>query len=80
MGVEYLLPEKWIEFLKSQPESGMGYQTVDIHFKERLILKNVDIIGGGRFYFRNDRLDLEDIEKIVVQEKSLERSYTDSKN
>ncbi len=76
MGLEYELPEKWIEFLNKQPESGMGYQTVDIHFKEGLILKSVDIIDGCKFYFRNDRLDLDDIEKIVV----LDKSRVDSKN
>jgi len=54
----------------------MGYQTVDIHFKEGLILKSVDIIDGCKFYFRNDRLDLDDIEKIVV----LDKSRVDSKN
>lgn len=28
------LPERWINFLISQPESGMGYQRVDVTFDD----------------------------------------------
>lgn len=31
------LPERWTEFLISQPESGMGYQRVDVEFSDGTI-------------------------------------------
>jgi hypothetical protein len=32
MNVRIQLPKKWIQYLSEQPESGMGYQLVDIFF------------------------------------------------
>ena len=32
MNVRIQLPKKWIQYLREKPESGMGYQRVDIFF------------------------------------------------
>ena len=72
MGLEYTLPERYIEFLRTQKEvcmNGQSSQIVDIYFSNGLLLINVEIIDCTKFYFRNDRLNPESIEKIVVKGK-----------
>ena len=40
------LPQRWIEQLIRLPESGMGYQRVDIHLKEGKILKGMIVLNA----------------------------------
>ena len=80
MGTEYKLPERHVEFLRAQNEScrgevcrnGQSSQIVDIYFSNGLLLMNVEILDSGKFYFRNDRLNLESIEKIIIRVKDKE--------
>lgn len=39
------LSQRWIDKLVKLPESGMGYQIVDIHLKDGTILKNALVIN-----------------------------------
>ena len=38
------LPERWSKWLQSQPETGMGYQTVDVVLRDGSITRDVAII------------------------------------
>ena len=75
MGIEYTLPEKYVEFLRFQNEScqeglcrnGQSSQMVDIYFSNGLLLMNVEILDCSKFYFRNDRLNLDNIERIIMK-------------
>lgn len=68
------LSNKWIEYLASQPESGMGYQKAVVTLKEGSTHEDVCILNcsavvsvGGNFGncpFSNDQ-----IEKIEVEDK-----------
>jgi hypothetical protein len=40
------LPEQWIERLVRLPESGMGYQRVNITLKRGKILRDVIVLNG----------------------------------
>jgi hypothetical protein len=40
------LPEQWSERLIHLPESGMGYQRVNIVLKEGKVLKNVTVLNA----------------------------------
>lgn len=40
------LPQRWIEQLTHLPESGMGYQRVDIRLKEGKILKGMIVLNA----------------------------------
>jgi hypothetical protein len=42
--VEKMLSKKWREFLAAKPETGMGYQVVNLTFKDGKILEDVTII------------------------------------
>jgi hypothetical protein len=41
------LPAQWSQYLIKQPETGMGYQIVDIELKDGRIIKNVAIIQSS---------------------------------
>lgn len=72
MGIEYILPAKYVEFLRTQKEvcrNGQSSQMVDIYFSDGLLLMNVEILDCGKFYFRNERLNLRNIERIIVKPK-----------
>lgn len=40
------LSKKWVERLLSMPETGMGYQTVDITLKDGRVIKRVNIFNA----------------------------------
>ena len=40
------LPQKWIQHLSHLPESGMGYQQVDVTFKDGSILRDCSVLNG----------------------------------
>ena len=72
MGTEYTLPEKYVKFLRAQDDvclNGQSSQMVDMYFSNGLLLMNVEILDCTKFYFRNDRLNPESIEKIIVKGK-----------
>lgn len=39
--VEFKIPDKWVEYLKNQPESGMGYQRIKITYNDDTELTKV---------------------------------------
>jgi hypothetical protein len=41
------LAKRWIEFLREKPESGMGYQHVDIKMKDGSVIPEVTIFNGS---------------------------------
>nr|BAJ07073.1 hypothetical protein [uncultured bacterium] len=42
----HLLPTKWIDYLSSKPETGMGYHVATIKLKDGRIFDRVVINGG----------------------------------
>ena len=62
------LSPRWIRYLRSQPESGMGYQIVDIVLANSEILKNLIVVNGELVELPNDHLDVEneDIERVRI--------------
>lgn len=40
------LDRKWIDRLLKLPESGMGYQCVDVHFSNRRVARNVTVFNA----------------------------------
>ena len=41
-----VLTDRWAKVLTSQPETGMGYQTVSIRLKDGRRVDNVTVVGG----------------------------------
>ena len=66
---QYQLPKKWIDYLVNEPESGMGYQIVDIHFKKHSTLKDIIVSNCEIFESKHTKLDLNTIDKIVLKIK-----------
>ena len=62
---EYRLPQEWIDHLATQPESGMGYQVVDIHFSDD-VLRDIPVTNCQVFWHDDDSLNLDDIVDIEV--------------
>lgn len=63
------LPDKWADYLISQPETGMGYWVANITLRDKRIFKRVVINGGivTQIYGLNDvPFDIEEIEDIRV--------------
>lgn len=40
------LEKKWTDYLVSQPESGMGYQRVDIRFANDRVVRDVPVFNA----------------------------------
>jgi len=40
------LPQKWIDYLVALPESGMGYQRVDVTFDDGSIVKECIVLNS----------------------------------
>ena len=60
------LSKKWIDKLAALPESGMGYQVVDIHLKNGMIIKKIVVVDceilvdqGNLSFSENDIQDIE---------------------
>lgn len=62
------LSSRWIRYLRSQPESGMGYQVVDIVLANSEILESLIVVNGELVELPNDHLDVEneDIERVRI--------------
>lgn len=41
------LPKRWIEYLRCKPESGMGYQNVDIYLSDERVIRGVPVFNGS---------------------------------
>jgi hypothetical protein len=67
------LSEKWSNQLIEQPESGMGYQVVDVTLKDGKILRNLIVLWSEYLqfepsgYFMLDDSEIENIEVIRFQ-------------
>lgn len=46
MSVQVKLPESWSTFLLTQPESGMGYQRVDVRLEGDRELRDVVVLNA----------------------------------
>ena len=57
------LSDRWIEHLLELPESGMGYQRVDIGFADGRTLKDVVVFNAEVF---NESSDFRDVEILNV--------------
>ena len=40
------LKKRWVDYLVHQPESGMGYQKVDVQLKDKRVLKDVLVFNA----------------------------------
>ena len=68
------LSKRWVEYLCSMPESGMGYQVVDITLKDGRVLKEIVVFNAEELRLPAEYKDLriEDIEELSCVKK---RSY-----
>ena len=46
MSVHVKLPEPWSAFLLTQPESGMGYQRVDVRLEDNRELRDAVVLNA----------------------------------
>jgi len=60
------LSKKWTDKLAALPESGMGYQVVDVHLKNGVIIKKIMVVNceilvnqGNLSFSENDIQDIE---------------------
>lgn len=62
------LTRKWIEHLQTIPESGMGYQIVDIALRDGRLLKKILVLNSEEIELTigNDSLHLKDIVSIEL--------------
>lgn len=65
------LSKKWIEYLYSMPESGMGYQIVEVTLKDGRVLKETVVFNAEELSLPPGYKDLkiEDIEDIKLYKK-----------
>ena len=61
------LQDKFVEYLETQPEQGMGYQVVDLYLKNGIILQNRIVINSTFLQLETDEdLNTDDIVKIEI--------------
>ncbi|MDO8443134.1 MAG: hypothetical protein Q7S81_02680 [bacterium] len=60
------LSEKWVSKLLRMPESGMGYQVVDITLKDGSVLKNRTVVLPYLYLLSPGEIKEEDIVKIEI--------------
>ena len=53
------LNKGWLKRLRELPESGMGYQRVDVRFADGRELKNVVVLNGEELEVPNDFAQVE---------------------
>lgn len=62
------LPEKFVNFLITLPENGMGYQLVKVFLKKGNVLHNLKVINSSMLIVeQNIELNKGDIEKIELE-------------
>ena len=70
MKVKMRLPNEWFHRLICWPETGMGYQTVDIHLKGGRTLEKINVINAEHFEVEEeDVFDVGEIEDISLYYK-----------
>jgi len=57
MKIKVLLPEKWVEYLVQQPESGMGYQRVDVVFDDGTKLEDCMVLNAEQIELPESHAD-----------------------
>ena len=65
--VENTIPENFIAYLKSQPESGMGYQVCDIELSDGTIFNDITIFNGS---IAPKEIDTKKIKDIKISQKT----------
>ena len=61
-----ILPKMWVDYLSDQPESGMGYQIVDIKFDDGTSLNGV-VVSNGEYVEMNPIDAKKNITEITVR-------------
>ena len=61
----YQLPQNWRNFLIGKPETGMGYQVCDIHFRDGTVLKDIPV-NNCEIFYSNTPVDTNDVVRIDV--------------
>jgi hypothetical protein len=58
------LPEKWTRFLIGQPESGMGYQRIDVRLANNREIKDAVVFNAQEIELPDDcaQSEIEDIQ------------------
>lgn len=66
------LSKKWVEYLASMPESGMGYQIVDIMLKDGRVLKEIAVFNAEELGLPPEYKDFrtEDIQDVKLVKSS----------
>ena len=59
------LARRWIDMLRKQPESGMGYQRVDVRFADGRRVENV-IVFNAEHLDLPDTFDAEEITDVKL--------------
>ncbi len=62
------LDQRWVNYLVAQPESGMGYQKVDVRLKDKRVLKNVVVFNAEEIVLPEDCAAAE-IEELHLHER-----------
>jgi len=65
------LSENWTQKLLSYPETGMGYQRVDIILKSGQVIKNIIVLNAEEFVLPEEYAEVrvEDISDLIVKKK-----------
>ncbi len=45
--LQKVLPMKWIQYLTKLPETGIGYQLVDIYMNDGNILSSIEVLNSS---------------------------------
>ena len=62
------LEQKWIDLLTRLPESGMGYQRVDVRFSDQRVIRDVRV-------FNAEQVELpEDMAQVPIKDIEFHRS------
>jgi len=65
------LSKKWVKHLLLMPESGMGYQTIDIILKNAHVIEKINVFNAEDLELPDEYKDLkmEKIKDIVLHKK-----------
>lgn len=70
------LTKNWIDYLVSVPESGMGYQIVDVTLKDGRVLKDVVVFNAEELKLPPEHKDInmDDVQDIKLSKIASHRS------
>lgn len=68
------LNKHWVQILSNLPESGMGYQVVDVKLKNGKVIKNALVFNAEELEIPNEKVKVRSSEiiKIKLSEKNCE--------